>query len=191
MKSKQSQKNYLSLMLKLLPILLLIGAFFVPFASALKMIVHASSGDVITIYSPAFSFLFTGKIFVNKVAYSSNNICIPSFLSYVFTGVNLILLIAIIFLRKQNKILVDILAGLLVCFLLTAAILMFNCHKDAATVLAKAITGKDSEAVANTLRKNTTLEFGFLGVSLFNLLSLGSLLVSLFFDKTFLKQFSR
>lgn len=184
MKSKDLAKNtaFISLVLRVFSLLLGIGALFVPFAIGLKSVVASDSGSVITNYGPAFSFIFGGVISTGRVTYNTNGVSVIGTIAYVLTALSLISLLAFFFLRTKKNAKWFILGALILS--LTSAILAISSHVNAATVLADSVLGRRSESVVATMIRNTTLQFGFWGISLFGFLSASFLIASFIFDGT-------
>ena len=161
---------------------LLLGALFVPFATGLKMTVKSIDANVITTYTSAFSFLFSGKLVSEHVTYQAKGISAIGLIAFIFMTVAFALLVASFFFKKNKigKIFILVCLGLV----LAGSIMMLCTHRSAATVLSDAILGEHSDAVSNTVFKNTNIEFGFWGVSLFGFIAFVGLLASLFFDGT-------
>jgi len=174
----------IAIALRLISVLVIFGIFFIPFATGLKMSVVSSGGDVITTYSPAFSFIFGGKINSEHISYTAKSVSGLGITAFVFVIFSMIGICASLFIRRKNEKLskLVLLGGLVL--LLTASIMMLSMHREAANVLADAILGEASEAVRNTIYKNTTLSFGFLGVGIFGLINCLLLIASFFFDGT-------
>ena len=170
--------------IKLFVIALLFGSLFVPFGTGMKMIVKSSGGNVVTTYRPAFSFMFGGKLVSEHISYQSQGKCVIAIIGYIFVIIAIVLLLVSLFSQKNHNIRSRILLFVSFAAILTASILMLCSHQSASTILADAIIGEHSDAVANTIYKNTSIGFGFWGISLFGFISSFGLLVSLFFDGT-------
>ena len=95
-----------------------------------------------------------------------------------------LLVAASIVLNKKVLNISRILLAVAVVLILVSAILMFASHRSAATVLSDAILGEHSDAVTNTIYRNTSLQFGFWGVGMFGIIAIVLLLASLIFDGT-------
>ena len=170
--------------LKLATCLILLGCCFIPFAPGLKMVVKSSSGNVVTTYSPAFSFIFGGNLASEHITYKTIGCSPLGIIGYIFIVLALVGVLVSIFTVRSNKKRSKIIFFISLGLTLASAIMMFCMHRSAATVLADAIMGEHSDAVANTIYNNTSLQFGFLGVGIFGLLATLGLTASLFFDGT-------
>lgn len=170
--------------LRLFCCLFTFSILFMPFAPGLKMTVKSSSGNVVTTYRNAYSFIFSGKLVSEHVTYTTKNYSILGILAFVFFLLSLIAIITSLFLnKKKGKTTKSILLVGLV-LLLSASIMMLCMHSSASSILANAITGNASDAVKNTIYKNTTLLFGFVGPGIFGLINCLMIIVSYFFDGT-------
>lgn len=184
MDSKTSKFPLIAVILRLIVLICLIGLFLIPLGTGLKMSVSSSGGDVVTTYSNAYAFIFGGKLVSEHITYTTKSVAPLGIVSISFLIASFILVLTNILLRKKREKLSKFL--LLGAFLLIvlASIFMLSMHREAANVLADAIVGKSSEAIRNTIYKNTSLCFGFIGVGIFGLLGSLLILVSFFFDGT-------
>jgi hypothetical protein len=164
-------------------IALMIAALLSLLASAVRMTIQSSSGDVITTYGPVYSFIFGGKV-------------VSEHTSYVYKGVNGLLLsgwILIVLgfigtisafvcmlmgkLKEETRTAIFFISSILV---MVAAILMFSSKYQLAESLCMIITGTKSPSVVNTIDSNLSLRFGVWGSGVFALFSSLALIVVLF-----------
>lgn len=183
---KKNHKKYtnMALLFRLFVLLFLLGAVLSPFAPGLKMSVGSGGGNVVTIYKPAFSFLFGGSISTKHVTYSTIGISVIGLVGYLFSVIALIFLVLseTLFKKSSTKRIVFGMVSLLLVF--ASSIIMLSIHKSAATVLADAIMGTHNDTVSKTIYNNTSIQFGFYGVSIFGFLATLLQMMSLFFDGT-------
>lgn len=182
MEKQDNKFAQIAIYIRLFVSALLLGALFVPFATGLKMTVKSGDNSVITTYKSAFSFLFSGKLVSEHVTYQAKGISVIGLIAFILVVAAFVLSVVSFFFRKNKlgTILVLVCLGLV----LAGSIMMLCTHRSAATVLSDAILGEHSDAVSNTVFKNTNIEFGFWGVSLFGFIAFVGLLASLFFDGT-------
>ena len=160
---------------KILTILFLFISIFIPFASAITL----SSGGMIKTYSPAFSFIFSGNISSGNMTYKNNKFSIIALIAYLILLVSCIMIL-FSFILKNKKI--SLICNISSCALIIIESILFLCaHQSVATVLSDALIKGHSDTVANTVYQNTSLCFGFYGISIFSLLSLIFNLLTLFF----------
>ena len=170
--------------LRILATAFILGSVFMPFATGLKMTVKSSSGNVVTTYGNAFSFMFGGQLVSEHVTYSSKNCSVLGIIGFIFLLLSLVAMVAsFITAKKKAKLSKSILLFALIAAL-SASIMMFCMHSSASSILADAITGNASDAIKNTIYKNTSLSFGFIGPAVFGLASSLILIASFFFDGT-------
>ncbi len=184
MNSQKTRFTKFANILRILAIIFILGSIFMPFATGLKMTVKSSSENVVTTYRNAFSFIFGGQLVSEHITYSSRNCSALGIVSFIFLLLSLIAMVtSIIMVKKKTK-----LSKFLLLFALitafSASIMMFCMHSSASSILADAITGNASDAVKNTIYKNTSLSFGFIGTGIFGLASSLALIISFFFDGT-------
>ena len=89
-------------LLKICIIPILVGMLFVPFATGLIMRVKSSSGDVVTTYKTAFSFIFGGSLVSEHIAYTSKGCSPLGIVAYSLLAISLVLLIVSLF-KKDRK----------------------------------------------------------------------------------------
>lgn len=168
---------------RVLAIVFIVSSFFIPFATGLKMTVKSSSGNIVTTYRNAYSFIFGGKLVSEHVTYTAKSGSALGIIGFAFMFLSLATMIASLFVSKKYKLYkFFVLVGLIAA--LVSSIIFFCIHSSASSVLADAITGNASDAVKNTIYKNTSLSFGFIGTAVFELMSSLLLLSSFFFDGT-------
>lgn len=154
-----------------------LGSLFVPFATGLRSAIAADSGSVITNYGPAFAFLFCGQIGTGYVAYTAKGVAVLGTIAYTLSCLAIVLLLVQFFIYKKKC--ARFLALGAAAMVLVSAIMMLFVHDSAAVLLADSILGRHSDSVAATMIRNTSLEFGFWGMSLFGFIA-GALLLSTF-----------
>ncbi len=170
--------------LRILAAVFLIGSLFMPFATGLKMTVKSSSGNVVTTYSNAFSFIFGGQLVSEHVTYTAKSCSVLGIIGFIFLLLSLVAMGASFFTAKKKAKLSKIILLVALIMAFSASIMMFCMHSSASSILADAITGKASDAIKNTIYKNTSLSFGFIGPAVFGLASSLMLIASFFFDGT-------
>ncbi len=184
MNSQTTRFTKFANILRILAIVFILGSIFMPFATGLKMTVKSSSGNVVTTYRNAFSFIFGGQLVSEHITYSSKNCSALGILGFIFLLLSLVAMVmSFITVKKKNKLSKFILLFALIAAF-SASIMMFCMHSSASSILADAITGKASDAIKNTIYKNTSLSFGFIGTGIFGLTSSLMLIASFFFDGT-------
>ena len=184
MANKKINFKWIAVGIRLIVFLFLIGTLFIPFSTGLKMTVKSSGGDVITTYKSAFVFMFGGELISEHIKYKVTGNCVIGMVGYILIATALILLLVSLFSRRKKDTISRVFLFVTLAFALAGSILMLSAHRSAATILADAIIGEHSDAVAATIYKNTSLEFGFWGVGMFGIISSVGLLASLIFDGT-------
>lgn len=182
MPKKKLNRLKICFCLRVIALLFILGALITPFAPALKMVVNSGGGSVITIYSPAFSFIFGGKLSNGRITYNTIGISIIGLISFILVLLAFLFLLSTFIPYVKTKFSSTFFLFLIIIMLTTSAILLLTVHKSAATVLTGAITQNPSPSVINTIYKNTSLQFGFYGISIFSLLASLLLIMSLFVD---------
>ncbi len=184
MNSQTTRFTKFANILRILAIVFILGSIFMPFATGLKMTVKSSSGNVVTTYRNAFSFIFGGQLVSEHITYSSKKCSALGIVGFIFLLLSLVaMVVSFIMVRKKTKLSKFILLFALITAF-SASIMMFCMHSSAASILADAITGNASDAIKNTIYKNTSLSFGFIGPAVFGLASSLMLIASFFFDGT-------
>jgi len=169
-----------------------IGAVFSFFASAVRMDVKSSSGDVITTYGPAYCFIFGGEIVSEYTSYSFKGPNGMLLSAWILMIVGLLgIAVATLFsffskLREETRTSIFLFGALCEG---TASILLFSSKTALAKSLCVIFLGSCSENVANTIRSNLRLQFGVWGTGLFALFSAIIVLIVLIREKMLVRLF--
>jgi hypothetical protein len=154
-------------------------------ASAVRMTISSTNGDVITTYGPAYSFIFGGKVASEHAAYTfkgTNGLLLSS---WILILVGLIGTASAMACAFSNKLREEARTGIFVISALcefVASLLLFSSKTSMANTLCVIIVGSYSESVANTINSNLSLRFGVWGSGLFTAIS--SLFLSAFLIKS-------
>ncbi len=164
---------------RFLGIALIVVCCFLPFASGLTM----SSGGTSKSYGPLFSFFFMGKLSSGVASYQAKTVAVLPLIGYIFVIISLLLLL-LSFLKYRNNRISPFLRIAALLFTLAFSVMFLCSHRSLSDVLAYAFLSKYSDAVGNTIYKNTTLDFAVYGMSVFGFLASLSSFISLVFDST-------
>lgn len=151
-------------------------------ASAVRMTISSTNGDVITTYGPAYSFIFGGKVASEHAAYTfkgTNGLLLSS---WILILVGLIGTASAMACAFSNKLREEARTGIFVISALcefVASLLLFSSKTSMANTLCVIIVGSYSESVANTINSNLSLRFGVWGSGIFALLGALVLIVTL------------
>lgn len=181
MANKQQEKfSKISKHIKFISFIALLAALLIPFAPAITWTVTSSIGEAKhTVYGTAFNFMFTNVIY-GPVQYKSFGIAVLPLISYILILGSAILLGLHLF-HKKFKTNPLFIVGVF-ALALTAAILVLTSHPETARVLADALIGKHDKYVVETIIKNTSLSFGFVGMSVFGFITAFGMFLTLFLD---------
>jgi len=155
------------------------------FASAVRMTISSTNGDVITTYGPAYSFIFGGKVASEHVTYTfkgTNGLLLSGWILILVGLIGTASAMACAFLNKLRE---EARTGIFLISALcefVASLLLFSSKTSLASTLCVIIVGSYSESVANTIDSNLSLRFGVWGSGLFTAIS--SLFLSAFLIKS-------
>lgn len=184
MNAQTIQSNKLTKVLIILAGLINLGIIFRLFATGLKRTIQSSSNSIVRTYKSAYTFIFGGQLISEHVTYDVKGGSALGIVSFIFTIVSLLAILFALLLRKKSSKLSKILLLSSFVFLFSSSIRWCCRHTDAANILAKAIYGYPSSAVKNTIYKNTSLSFGFIGPAVFGFIDCLVILSTYFFDGT-------
>ena len=128
--------------------------------------------------------MFGKELVSEHVTYANTSVSVIGIVAFSLLASTVVLLIASILLKKKKENVGKALGILSVLTAITTSVLFLCLHKSTSTILADAIVGSHSDAIAKTIYKNTTLDFGFWGVGMFGIIASVCLILSLFFDGT-------
>ncbi|MCI1734789.1 MAG: hypothetical protein LKM30_03540 [Bacilli bacterium] len=152
------------------------------FASAVRMTISSTNGDVITTYGSAYSFIFGGKVTSEHATYTfkgTNGLLLSGWILILVGLIGTASGMACVFLNKLRE---EARTGIFLISALcefVASLLLFSSKTSLASTLCVIIVGSYSESVANTIDSNLSLRFGVWGSGVFALLGALVLIVTL------------
>ena len=181
--SKKENNKFLTISryIKYVILALLFGAILSPLSPAITWTVKTATGSMSTHYGSAFDFMFSNVIHGNIDYKTLSNTILP-LIAWVLVLISFVLILLSVL--KVNHKLTALTSPLALILLIVATILAFSRHKEAATVLADALINRHDENVVETIYKNTSLNFGIIGIAIFSLLSSIGLFINLFLNGT-------
>lgn len=168
------------ILFRIIAIILAITVFFIPFCQTITW----TRGDVVTTYGNTYDFIFGNQITGNG-SFPIDHNSLYLLISLIF-AVLAVLFTCFSFIR--NKIIHSLFTLFSVILLITSAILSFSSHYELSFILSTAVTGNYNEHVVETFYKNTYLNFGVLGIGLFEIVSAIILFVLFLHEGTFIKK---
>jgi hypothetical protein len=152
------------------------------FASAVRMTISSTNGDVTTTYGSAYSFIFGGKVTSEHATYTfkgTNGLLLSGWILILAGLIGTASAMACAFLNKLRE---EARTGIFLVSVLcefVASLLLFSSKTSLASTLCVIIVGSYSESVANTINSNLSLRFGVWGSGIFALLGALVLVVAL------------
>jgi hypothetical protein len=143
------------------------------FASAVRMTISSTNGDVITTYGSAYSFIFGGKVTSEHATYTfkgTNGLLLSGWILILVGLIGTASGMACVFLNKLRE---EARTGIFLISALcefVASLLLFSSKTSLASTLCVIIVGSYSESVANTIDSDLSLRFGVWGAGIFTLL---------------------
>ena len=180
-KRKTNKLLTISKYIKIAVIAVLLVALLAPLGPAITWTVRTATGYMSSDYGSGFNFMFSNIIRGNIEFKSTLNAICP-LIAWILVAISFVLTVISLFTNKSKFSFV--LTPLVMVLLIASAILSLSSHKEVATVLANALTGTNDENIAETIYKNTTLNFGIIGCGIFSAIGAFSCLVNLFFSGT-------
>lgn len=168
------------ILFRAIAIIFIITVFFIPFCQTITW----TRGNVTTTYGNTYDFIFGSQIPGNG-SYSISHNSVYLLISLIF-AVLAVLCTCISFVK--NKIMQSLFTFISAILLIVSAILCFSSHYELSAILSTAVTGKYNEHVVETFYKNTYLNFGVWGISLFEIISAIILFVLCLHEGSFMKK---
>lgn len=152
------------------------------FASAVEMKIQSSSGDVITTYGTAYSFIFGGKIVSEHIAYNfkgPDGLLLSSWILILLASADIAIALLLFPSKKISKETTACSCLFGAVLNIVASIILFSSKTELAKILCSLFTGSNSESVLNTIYGNIQLQFGIWGAAIFSIFSCLILIVTL------------